>query len=146
MAKEKKEIREYKTQKKMEFRLRGKCDNCNAVEYLQCGNVYGNWVCDTCHSEIARDVNNFPFKIEIVAIVKNRRKFNKTKNLEILTLAKAIKKLPKGKALKVTALTEKNKSNRYTMRNKIYRAGVLAERKISVKWNKDGIPFITHRK
>ena len=148
MAKAKKEIKIYKTQKRMEFRLKGKCDNCNAVDYLQCEDVYSNWVCDTCHYEMVRDVNDFKnnFKIEIVAIVKNQRKFNKTNNLEILTLTDAIKKLPKGKALKVTALTENNRANRYTILNKIYRAGVLAERKISVKWGKDGIPVITHRK
>ena len=116
MAKAKKEIKIHKTQKRMEFRLKGKCDNCSAVDYLQCEDVYSNWVCDTCHYKMVRELTD------------------------------AIKKLPKGKALKVTAITENNKANRYTILNKIYIAGVLAERKISVKWGKDGIPVITHRK
>lgn len=148
MAKAKKEIRTYKTKKKFEFRLRGKCDDCNAVDYLQCEDIYSHWVCDTCHYEMIRDVKDFKnnFKIEIVAVVANKRNYNKTNNLVILTLCDAIKKLPKGKALKVTALTENNKTNRYTITSNIYRAGVIAERKISIKWDKDGTPIITHRK
>jgi len=148
MAKAKKEIRTYKATKKLEFRLKGKCDNCNAVGYLQCCDIYSYWVCDTCHSEMVRDVNAFKknFKIEIVAVIADQRKFNKTNNLVILTLSDLIKKLPKGKALKVTALTELDKAKRCTARNHIYRAGVLAERKISIKWDQDGTPIITHRK
>lgn len=148
MAKAKKEIKTYRTKKKMEFQLKGKCDNCGTVDYLQCANIYSHWVCNNCNIEMAKDVNAFQnnFKIEIVALVSHRRKYNKTNNLVILTLCDAIKKLPKGKGLKVTNLKETDRAKRHTMLNNIYRAGVLSGRKISVKWDKDGTPIITHRK
>ena len=132
----------------MEFKLKGNCDNCGTVDYLQCVNIYSHWVCDTCHIEMKKDANTFEnnFKMEIVAIVANRRKYSKTKNLVIVTISEAIKKLPKGKALKITALTSFDKTNRYATKNKIYRAGVLAECKISCKWDRNGTPIITHRK
>lgn len=148
MAKAKKEIRTYKTTNKFEFRLKGKCDNCNAVGFLQCCDIYSYWVCDTCLPEMAQEANTFKnnFKIEIVAVVADKRKFNKTNNLIILTLSDLIKKLPKGKALKVEALTELDKTKRHTNCYRIYRAGVLAERKVSIKWDQNGVPIITHRK
>jgi hypothetical protein len=150
MAKPKNKTRIYKTGKKLEFKLKGKCDNCKAIDYLQCANIFSNWVCDTCHVEMARDLNTFKdaFQIEVVAIVKNRRRYSKTKNIVVLTISEAIKKLEKGKALKVTSLTvpEKCGNTRYKNRQLIYRASMLAGREISCRFDKNGTPIVICKK
>ena len=136
--------------KKWEFKLRGQCDFCSSVDFLHCAIQYGKWACDKCNSKITLEKNPLQFEIVAISTVMRGRRFSENSYI-VLQLADILRDLPQNKAVKISTMTvPRNGDNLKQKRNKnqrlIYKAGMLANRKVCARYDVDGIMIVTCKK